>query len=107
MLLVTIFIYIFLYHVFREANNASVELVTFQELHKGQKFWYREQCQKACFILVMNSIEFELLKILWDNNLQFNPLSAIVALTQKPVSWFAQQISWQVSIWGQHWHLMG
>ena len=36
-----------------------------------------------------------------------NPLSASVALIWKPVNWFAVQINWLVSIWGQHWHLMG
>ena len=36
-----------------------------------------------------------------------NPLSTSVALTKKPINWFAQQITWLVSIWGQHWHLMG
>ena len=36
-----------------------------------------------------------------------NPLSASVALIQKPVNWFVLQINWLVSIWGQHWHLMG
>ena len=36
-----------------------------------------------------------------------NPISASVALTEKPVNWFVQQISWLVSIWGQHWDLMG
>ena len=30
-----------------------------------------------------------------------------VALIQKPVDWFAVQISWLVSIWGQLWYLMG
>ena len=29
-----------------------------------------------------------------------------VSLIYKPVNWFAQQINWLVSIWGQHWHLM-
>ena len=38
--------------------------------------------------------------------LDFNPLNANVALIQKPDNWFAQQIDWLVSIWGQHWHLM-
>ena len=37
----------------------------------------------------------------------FNPLNASVALIQKPVNWFPQQINWLVSIWGQQWHLMG
>ena len=37
----------------------------------------------------------------------FNPLNASVALIQKPVNWFAKQINWLVSIWGQQWHLMG
>ena len=37
----------------------------------------------------------------------FNPLSAIVALIQKPVNWFAVQVNWLVSTWGQHWHLKG
>ena len=36
-----------------------------------------------------------------------NPLSASVALIWKPVNWFAVQINWLVSIWGQYWHLMG
>ena len=35
-----------------------------------------------------------------------NPLNASIAPTQKPVNWFAVQINWLVSIWGQHWHLM-
>ena len=34
-------------------------------------------------------------------------LNASVAPVQKPVNWFAVQIIWLVSIWGQHWHLMG
>ena len=38
---------------------------------------------------------------------QINPLSASVTLVEKPVNWFAQQINWLVSVWGQHWHLMG
>ena len=29
-----------------------------------------------------------------------NPLSANVALLQKPANWFAVQINWLVSIWG-------
>ena len=37
----------------------------------------------------------------------FNPLIASVALMQEPVNWFAVQINWLVSIWGQHWQLMG
>ena len=37
----------------------------------------------------------------------FKPLSASVALIWKPVNWFAVKINWLVSIWGQHWHLMG
>ena len=36
-----------------------------------------------------------------------NPLSAIVAVIEKPVNWFAQQIDWLVSVWRQDWHLMG
>ena len=39
--------------------------------------------------------------------LQINPLNASVALIYKPVNWFTQQINWLVSIWGQHFHLMG
>ena len=35
----------------------------------------------------------------------FNQLSASVVLIQKPVNWFAQQINWMASTWGQHWHL--
>ena len=35
----------------------------------------------------------------------FNPLSAGVALIEKRVNWFAVQINWLVSVWGQHWHL--
>ena len=34
------------------------------------------------------------------------PLSASATLIWKPVNWFAQQINWLVSIWGQHWHLI-
>ena len=37
----------------------------------------------------------------------FNRLNAIVALIQKPVNWFAVQMNWLVSIWGQQWHLIG
>ena len=40
------------------------------------------------------------------NLITFSPLSASVALIKKPVKWFAQQISWLVSIWRQHSHLM-
>ena len=39
-------------------------------------------------------------------SLLFNSLNASVAVTQKPVNWFSQQINWLVFIWGQHWHLM-
>ena len=35
-----------------------------------------------------------------------NPLSASFPLIQKPANWFALQIDWLVSIWGQHWHLL-
>ena len=38
---------------------------------------------------------------------RLNPLNASVSLILKPVNWFALQINWLVSIWGQHWHLMG
>ena len=38
---------------------------------------------------------------------KINPLSTSVALIEKPVNWFAQQINWLVPVWEQHWHLMG
>ena len=43
-------------------------------------------------------------KFLWWT---VNPLNASFALISKPVTWFAVQIKWLVSIWGKHWHLMG
>ena len=36
-----------------------------------------------------------------------NPLNASTAFILKPVNWFAVQINWLVSTWGQHWHLLG
>ena len=36
-----------------------------------------------------------------------NPLDASVAHILTPVTWFAFQIKWLVSLWGQHWNLMG
>ena len=39
--------------------------------------------------------------------LYVNPLSACVVLIQKPANGLSEQVSWLVSIWGQHWHLMG
>ena len=36
-----------------------------------------------------------------------NPINVSDALIYKPVNWFAMQINWLVSIWGQHWCLMG
>ena len=36
-----------------------------------------------------------------------NAVIATVALIQKPINWFALQINWLVSMWGQHWQLMG
>ena len=35
------------------------------------------------------------------------PLNAGAVLIQKPVDWFTKQVNWLVSIWEQHWHLMG
>ena len=34
-----------------------------------------------------------------------NPLTTNVHIIQKPVSWFAEQINWLVSIWWEHWSL--
>ena len=39
--------------------------------------------------------------------LTLNPLNVGVALIYTPANWFAMQINWLVSTWGQHWHLMG
>ena len=39
--------------------------------------------------------------------LMINPLNTSVALIWRPVIWFAVEINWLVSIWGQHWRLMG
>ena len=33
--------------------------------------------------------------------------NASVVLIKKLVNWLAVQMNWPVSIWGQHWHLMG
>ena len=37
----------------------------------------------------------------------FNPLSASVAFTLKPINWFGQQINWLVSLWEPHMNLIG
>ena len=39
--------------------------------------------------------------------LSINTLNASVVLIYKPVNWLALHISWQVSLWEQHWRLMG
>ena len=54
------------------------------------------------FFWMNNRVSLEILE-----NLKFNPLYASVALIQKPANSLAVQINWLVSIWGQHWHLMG
>ena len=49
------------------------------------------------------------LEVIWKVVLLevFNLLNVSIALIKKPVNWFAVQINWLVSIWGQHWHLIG
>ena len=54
----------------------------------------------------LDKVEAELLRFYYSLSLYIKPLSAPVALIKKPVNWFAVQINWVVSIWGQHWHLM-
>ena len=46
--------------------------------------------------------EWEILINEWINNVY---KSANVLITQKPVSWFAEQMNWLVSIWWEHWSL--
>ena len=57
---------------------------------------------KSLFTLQISVASFY--KFLWWT---VNPLNASFALISKPVTWFAVQIKWLVSIWGKHWHLMG
>ena len=46
-------------------------------------------------------------KFSWDYEEYVKPLNAGAVLIQKPVDWFTKQVNWLVSIWEQHWHLMG
>ena len=57
----------------------------------------------------MNRIfEISLLRLEWHWSFPaLNLLSASVDLIENALDWFAVQISWLVSIWGQHWHLSG
>ena len=54
-----------------------------------------------------NNNEISIIGWLTSLFLLLNPLSASTALIKKPVNWFAHQINWLVSLWRQHWHLMG
>ena len=80
-----------------------------QKKEKKKKEKEKEKMSHHISSCVTAWLKITLLENVW--NLQvfkhINELNANVALILKPVNWSAQQINWLVSIWEQHWHLMG
>ena len=68
-----------------------------------ENVWFRHPHKKSKFKFSFSS---KLNVALIFFNFPFNSLNAKIAMIQKPINWFAEQINWLVSIWWQLWCLL-